>query len=83
MAKRYYDGMYSGIIPRKAQEEKDSRMIWEDRSAIANLPQQVVYKEYPKVSYGSPEGLDDTLYGIDRQVKDDLKGKKPINSEKY
>jgi len=83
MAKRYYDGAYAGMAPRKMQEEKDSRMIWEDRSAIANLPQGVVYKEYPKTPYNMPEGLDDTMTSIDRQMKDDLKHKKPINSEKY
>jgi len=81
--KRYYDGMYAGANPRRMQEEKDSKMIWEDPSAVANLPQQVVYKMYPKTPYNMPEGLDDTMTGVDRQIKDDLKRKKPINSEKY
>jgi len=58
-------------------------MINDDTSAIANLPQQVIYKKYPEMPYNMPEGLDDTMAGVDRQIKDDLKRKKPINSEKY
>jgi len=83
MAKRYYDGAYAGAAPRKMQEARDSRMISEDMSAIANLPQGVIYREYPKTPYSMPEGLDDTMYSVDRQMKDDLKRKKPINSEKF
>jgi len=83
MAKRYYDGAYAGMAPRKAQEMRDSGMISEDSSAIANLPQGVIYKQYPSTPYNMPEGLNDTMSVIDRQIRDDMRRKKPINSEKY
>lgn len=60
MAKRYY---------------KESSMISKDMSAMANMPQNVVMREYPKVDY-SMYGLNDTISGIDAQMKGDNKGKK-------
>lgn len=58
-------------------------MISEDRGSMANMPQNVVIKKYPNVYPNAPEGLNDTISGIDSQIKDDSKRKKPINSEKY
>lgn len=40
-------------------------MIREDHSEPANLPQNVVYKPYPKCSYFDAYELDDTIRGLD------------------
>ena len=52
MAKRYYD----------------EGMISEDRSAMANLPQQVVIKKYSTPEGFLPENLNDGLSGVDKQI---------------
>jgi hypothetical protein len=64
---------------------EDSGMIREDHSAIANLPQSVIMREYPKVStYAMDYNLNDTASGIDRQMYDDAKKtKKEMYPEKY
>lgn len=67
MAKRYNDGFYEGMSDRRKQEREDAGMIQEDHSAIANLPQNVMMKAYPKENDYLPEVLDDTISGVDRQ----------------
>lgn len=65
------DGKYEGYRGRRHQEMADAGMIHEDHREIANLPQQVMIKPYGD-SYGyTPEDLDDTIRGIDRQVSYD------------
>lgn len=59
---------YAGMEPRRHQEMRDAGMIHEDHRAIANLPQNVVYRDYPRTHGYTPEDLDDTLHGIDRQM---------------
>lgn len=77
MAKRYHDKMsqgdYSGEYARRTQEMQDAGMIHNDMSAIANLPQEVMIKPYPKHRDYMPEGLDDTIKGVDHQM-DSLDG---------
>jgi len=61
-------------------------MISSDYTAHANLPQDVVMKDYPELGYGQNELLDDTISGIDNQMKDDMTGgkrKKGKYPEKY
>lgn len=48
-------------------------MISEDRSAPANLPQHVVHKYYPKEGYMDRYELDDTIEGVDDQIKDSVR----------
>jgi hypothetical protein len=75
-AKRHYDeGSYAGEQARRTQEMQDGGMIREDRSAVANLPQEVMYKPYPKNRDYLPEDLDDTIKGVDHQIEV-LDGKK-------
>lgn len=81
--KRFFAGSYTGVDARRSQEARDSGMISESSTGIAHMPQEVIYREYPAQTYNMPEGLNDSMSGIDRQVKDDMKGKKPINSEKF
>jgi len=75
MAKRYHDGKmlgkheyYAGEESRRHQEMEDAGMIREDHSAIANLPQNVMIKAYPKPDGYMPENLDDTIRGVDGQM---------------
>jgi len=76
MAKRYHSKdsgshgpeLYSGAAARHAQERKDSGMIYENHSAIANLPQEVMIKPWPVAPGYLPEMLDDGISGIDRQL---------------
>lgn len=71
MAKRHYDESYAGHAGRRKQEMRDAGMISEDHSAIANMPQNVMMKAYPKEGGYLPENLDDTLSGVDRQMSKD------------
>jgi hypothetical protein len=59
---------YAGMEPRRRQEMRDAGMLNEDHRAVANMPQDVKYHPYPKPDAYLPEGLDDTLRGIDRQI---------------
>jgi len=61
-------GSYEGHESRRHQEVKDSYMIKEDHSAIANMPQQVMIKPWPAGYSYLPEDLDDSIHGIDRQL---------------
>lgn len=63
------DGSYAGEYARRTQEMQDAGMIHMDQSAIANLPQNVMIKPYPKPGHYLPEGLDDTISGVDRQME--------------
>ena len=60
-------------------------MISKNNSAFANLPQEVMMKEYPKVSYCHEVGLNDTISGVDRQMNADVKNSsvKKGNDDKY
>lgn len=80
MAKK--DGMYSDYRDRKAMEARDAGMISEDRSAIANLPQDVMFKEYAPVSYDHYD-LNDNVHGVDVQMKDDAKKGQRKYGERY
>lgn len=50
---------------------KEMSMISEDRSAVANMPQSVMYKPYPRAYDELDHGQDDTMAGIDRQMGED------------
>ena len=86
--RRYYSskkvgaGYYAGVDSRRRQEREDGGMISEDRNAIANLPQGVIMREYPKDGYAQYPHLDDTYKGIDHQINRDS-GKKKTYPEKY
>jgi hypothetical protein len=61
---QHYMGMPASM--RSGLEKPE--MIYEDPRAIANLPQEVMIKPYPKTGPYLPEGLDDSLRGIDQQM---------------
>ena len=64
----YRDGDMSGYESRRKQEMRDAGMIHEDHREIANLPQEVRMEPYPKTGPYTPEDIDDTLRGVDRQI---------------
>jgi hypothetical protein len=79
MAKRYHEstksrmseGYYQGPEERRRQEMEDAGMIREDHSAIANMPQEWMLKEWPKGGEYLPEDLNDRISGINRQMDED------------
>lgn len=76
LVKMYDDrSSYAGEQARRTQEMEDAGMIREDRNAVANLPQNVMYKPYPRNNDYLPEDLDDTIRGVDRQIEE-LDGRK-------
>jgi hypothetical protein len=63
-------GHYAGPEARRHEEMRDAGMIHEDHGAIANLPQEVMMKPYPYAGANMPEGLDDTIRGVDHQMNE-------------
>jgi len=58
MAKRYYSGEeYDGIINGNTKEH-------------ANLPQQVIMKDYPKEKMFGVENYGDSLKSIDKEISE-------------
>jgi hypothetical protein len=73
-AKRFH-GAYEGNEERRTQEMQDAGMIKMDRSAVANLPQGVEYRPWPKSMPGVSDGkLDDTIESVDNQQGSDKGG---------
>lgn len=68
--KRYYN---SDKSPERMAERRDFEMISEDKNAVANLPQQVIQKEWPRTTYfdHSDLGKFDNVRGVDRQEDED------------
>jgi hypothetical protein len=73
---------YAGVDPRRRQEMMDGMMLKEDHHAVANLPQNVVYREYPKAGHTMAPYLDDTIEGVDSQMNRDDMMKRKIFSPK-
>jgi len=49
-------------------------MISSNSTSFANLPQDSMMKEYPKISYDMTDMLDDTITGVDAQIDGDARG---------
>lgn len=78
------EGSYEGLESARNQERRDAMMIYEDHSAVANLPQQVIYKPWPSARHYTDYGLDDTISGIDHQENlDNRKMEEHLQPEKY
>lgn len=80
MKKRHYQG---GDVMREPSERKlearDMGMLSEDHGAIANMPQNVVYREWPKNDKYLYSQLDDGISGIDMEQKE---AARKLNSHK-
>jgi hypothetical protein len=84
MLERLGEEFYAGIHGRAADDRMAEGMIREDKNAMANLPQEVMIKQYPRVRYEMDENINDNLRGIDRQMEDDgKKQKRGAFPEKY
>lgn len=86
MKKRYYgpQGDYVGEHARHKEEYEDSRMIREDHACVANMPQDVMMKPWPKREYAMDGGLDDTITGIDNQINEgERQMRRHMNPKKY
>ena len=57
-----------GMESRRHKEMREAGMIHEDPRQIANLPQEVRMESYPKCGPWTPEDIDDTMRGVDRQI---------------
>lgn len=62
MYKKYSKGMDSGYMG----------MISKDRSKVANMPQEVIQKEYPPCRGIDMYGPDDSIKGIDETINDSV-----------
>ena len=73
--KRFYSSKVksdmNGLMGRERMDRASFEMISEDHSAIANLPKEAIYKEWPKASYYADFNLDNNIRGIDDQIGDD------------
>lgn len=66
------DNRYAGADSRKYREMRDASMIHEDHNAVANLPQNVIYRPYGDSSGYLPQDINDTISGIDWQKGYDM-----------
>lgn len=66
--KRYEERMHDSY--RRVTGEDRMGMISEDHNDVANLPQEVVYRPYPKMPLGNDYYLDDTIVGVDDNLED-------------
>lgn len=66
----------NAMDPRQRFQMQDFSMLREDYNAIANLPQDVKYHAWPKADDYRQYNLNDTIEGVDRQMKQDSKGGK-------
>lgn len=80
MAKRRYyansNEYYAGSEERNRQESEDGAMISKDMNAVANMPQNVKQVMYPQPDDYLPETIDDTIRGIDEQMRADNEGRR-------
>ena len=56
--------------PRRARERRDSRLINEDHTQMANLPRQAIHHEFPEYSYISSRYIDAGIYDRARYPND-------------
>jgi len=57
----------------KSKDKKKSMRFGEDRSAPANLPQEVIHKKYPKQATLGGYQLGDSLESIDFENADSVR----------
>ncbi len=69
--KRFYGSDMSGLNAERNREARDFSMLSEDHSAIANMPKEIKYHEWPKANMYANSDLDDTIRGVDKQMNED------------
>ena len=86
MAKRHHNPDKSRMKPESEyrQEEKEAGMIENDHKAFANLPREVMFKEYPPCPAYMDREMEDNIKGIDKQQSsDNSKRKSGFGPHKY
>lgn len=73
---------YAGEESRHSQEMADGAMLKEDHSAMANMPQNIIMKHYPKAYGYLPEGLDDSIRGVDGLIEKNDRKRREHNKPK-
>lgn len=84
--KKYYQSARDRRDESRGMKKKDRErgMITEDYNAVANLPQQVIMKEWPEAQYGLDGYYDDGISGVDKQMyKDVSKARSRMSDQKY
>lgn len=71
--KREARGDYMYEPSERKLERRDMGMLHEDRSAIANMPQDVKYHAWPKNDSYLYSQIDDGISGIDMEQKEAVK----------
>lgn len=71
MAKRRFHEEYAGKAMSREMQGRDSGMISENKGAVANMPQEVMYKPWPKADHYLSGDLNDNIRGIDSQMDED------------
>ena len=72
------------MAKRKYSSNSSESDFGKDRSSVANLPQNVSYRPWPKSGNYEDYGLNDTISGIDDQMdQDGAIMKKHIQPGKY
>ena len=68
----------------RIQEKKDAGMIHNDYSKHANLPTEVMFKDYPPCQAYMNWDMEDNIHGIDKQQhNDNARRKSGFNPHKY
>ena len=71
-------------MAKKRHHSSERSEISESKSSVANMPQEVSYKPWPKGGHYEDYYLDDTISGIDKQMDEDgAKMKKHLQHGKY
>lgn len=86
---KYWEDHAHHLDPRRDKHRSkhgsyrdDYATIHEDRNAVANLPQRVMYEYYPKNEYNYYD-LNDDIRGIDVQMNDDVRQSRRNKGQKY
>jgi len=75
---------YKRKVMKMAKSSKKGGMVSENKNNVANMPQEVVYKAYPKPFEGVMGHVYDDLAGIDEQMRGDQQAlKKNLSKRKY
>ncbi len=81
MAKKRF---HSAEGARRSSEMRDSGMLHDNKSAVANMPQDVKYHAWPSAHVGLDSRIDDTISGINDQMRsDESKARSILNPKKY
>lgn len=67
-SEKHREGHYETMSARRRQEDIDGAMIGNDYNCMANMPQSVKREYYPREYGYTPEDLDDTIRGVDKQM---------------